>query len=386
VDEISVLAAVRPSAPDFPAADREAARQQLLAAIAGERADARQPGRAHSAPRTGHPGPAQSWTPERSWTPEQSATPRRSWTPRRIGAVGATLAALTAMAAGLLIVLPGARPSRPSGPARPSAGAQQPGPPATASGILLLAARAAAAAPSPTPGPRQFVYTEQFVTGQVVYRGTRPEVQRPYQQRSWQSVNGMWGGVLRARDLPGGHWTVAGVGPWPVCAIPDPSNGNWKANCPLPPAYVTTLPSSFAGMLSALLKAGGPNGRSSSYFALQWIESESWEAGLLIPNQSVALMFRAASTIKGIQVIRGVTNVAGRHGIAVAACGPEAIQKGSQPGFHGCPKRLELIFDTSTYQLIGVTEVTLKPAPGNPAIMGSALLKIGVVSKIGQLP
>jgi len=138
-------------------------------------------------------------------------------------------------------------------------------------------------------------------------------------------------------------------------------------------------------MLSALLKAGGPNG-PSSYMVLRGIEDESWEAGLLIPNQSVALMFRAASTVRGIQVIRSVTNVAGRHGIAVAACVPEAIQKGGMSGFRGCPKRLELIFDTNTYQLIGVTEVTLKPSPGTPAVTGSALLKIGVVSKIGQLP
>jgi len=376
VDEITMLAAVRPPAPDFPAADREAARQHLLAAIACERADASQPG---SAPRPVRPGPGQSWTPRRSWRPE------RSWTPRRIGAVGATLAALTATAAALLIVLPAARTSRPSVPDWPSPGAAWNGAPATASGILLLAARAAAAAPSLTPGPRQFVYTEQFVTGQVVYANSRAEVQRPYQQRSWQSVNGMWGGVLRARDLPGGHWTVTGVGPWPVCAIPDPSDGNWKANCPLPPAYVTTLPGSVAGMLSALLNAGGPNG-PSSYKVLHGIESESWEAGLLIPNQSAALMFRAASTVKGIQVIRGVTDVAGRRGIAVAACVPEVIQKGGMSGFRGCPKRLELIFDTSTYQLIGVTEVTLKPAPGTPAITGSALLKIGVVNKIGQLP
>jgi hypothetical protein len=367
VDEITMLAAVRPSAPAFPATDREAARQHLLAVIADERA-------------TGHPRAARP--PGRA---RPSARAWRAGKARRFGVATAVVAALTAAAAGVLIALPAAKTGHGSAGAPPAPGANHGRPPATAAAVLLLAARAAAAAPSATPGPRQFVYTDQVVTGQVVYGGTRPEVQPTYEQRSWQSVNGMWGGVLRARDLPDGHWTVAGVGPLPVCAIPDPSNGNLEANCPLPPAYVSTLPGSVAGMLSALLRAGGPNG-PSSYMVLHGIENESWEAGLLIPNSSAALMFRTASTIKGIQVIRSVTNVAGRHGIAVAACVPEAIQKGGMPGFRGCPKRLELIFDTSTYQLIGVTEVTLKPSPGTPAITGSALLKIGVVSKIGQLP
>jgi len=69
----------------------------------------------------------------------------------------------------------------------------------------------------------------------------------------------MWGGLARARDVTGGKWSTNEL-PVPVCAIPDPSDVNWRANCPAPPGYVTTLPSTVPGMLAHLEKTGGPNG------------------------------------------------------------------------------------------------------------------------------
>jgi len=97
-------------------------------------------------------------------------------------------------------------------------------------------------------------------------------------------------------------------------------------------------------------------------------------------------MYRAAATVKGIYLVPHVADIAGRAGIGVAACVPASIDKGSMPGFRGCPEQTELIFDATTYQLIGVDNVA---APGQPAVPGrpsSALLRIAVVNKIGQLP
>jgi hypothetical protein len=347
MDEISLLTAVRPAAPEFPAADRAAARQALLAAIAAERA-------APAGPAVQRPF-------------------RRIWTPGRIAVAGAVVA-LGAVAA-LLIALPG--PHRP-GNTLPAAGSVSP----SARGLLLLAAHAAAATPSLTPGPRQFVYTEQLIVGEAYDNGSRLVKTPPYLQRAWISANGMWGGLARARNVTGaGKWYTNEL-PVPVCAIPDPANPNWKANCPAPPGYVTTLPSTVPGMLAYLEKlAGGLNG-PPAYQVLAGISQESWESRLLIPSHSSALMFRAASAVPGIRVIRHVTDAAGRSGVAVAACMPGASQKGTISRLHGCGHLIELIFDPRTYQFIGDDELG-SLEPGSPS---SALLKIAVVGKAGQLP
>jgi hypothetical protein len=54
------------------------------------------------------------------------------------------------------------------------------------------------------------------------------------------------------------------------------------------------------------------------------------------------------------------------------------------PGFHGCPERIELIFDARTYELTGISYLNAK---GKTADEGdTALLGTGAVSKPGQLP
>ena len=373
MDEIAVLAALRPTAADFPAADRVAARQHLLTAIAQERASAAQAGPAGREPTGAEPAGA-----------EPAGTgPSRRWTTRRIGVAGAALAALTATAVGLMIALPGAGTSHIGRPGPPSTGTVHGSAPATAAGMLLLAARVADGSPTATPGPRQFVYTEQLIKGHVEEVNSRTETVPAYLQRTWMSVNGMWGGLARARYVKGGRWVTNEL-PVPVCAIPRPSDANWKANCPVPPGYVTTLPTTVAGMRAYLLKKGGLNG-PLPYRILTGIAGESWQTRLLVPDHSYALMFRAAATVKGIRLIRHATSAAGKPGIAVAACVPPVIQKGSMPGWHGCAERIELIFDATTYRFTGGQETQKgSPTPGTTA--EQALLKIAIVDKLGQVP
>ena len=149
--------------------------------------------------------------------------------------------------------------------------------------------------------------------------------------------------------------------------------------------YLTKLPGTVSGMRSYLLDSDGPNG-PAAYRVLDSIVNNSSASGELVPNASYALMYRAALTVKGVYRVRRATTIAGTAGIAVAACIPAAINKGSMPGFRGCPYRTELIPNARTYQLIGVDYT---PAPGKPRLPGrpnSALLNIAVVNKIGQIP
>jgi hypothetical protein len=343
VDEISMLTTVRPDAPEIPAADRRARRELLLTAIAADPAGVVEPSQ------------------------RASHHVRRAWIPRRIALAGVCVAALAAITAGVLIALPSATTSR-----RPAAVSGQP---ATASAVLLRAAQAVATAPELTPGPHQFIYTEQIVKGQVVDENGHDETLPTYYERGWISANGQWGGLTQSSYREGGPWGTLFNDP--VCAIPDPSNPNWKGNCPLPAGYQSDLPGSASGMLAYLLKQENP-GMPAAYRVLTAItEVESWPSGFLIPNRSYALMFQAASTVKGIEVIRDVTDTAGRSGVAVTAC---------VSGSHGCTQRIELIFDARNYQFIGADDVTLHGSPEPGTIAAQALLTIAIVNKIGQLP
>jgi hypothetical protein len=160
----------------------------------------------------------------------------------------------------------------------------------------------------------------------------------------------------------------------PVCAIPDPGNPNWKGNCPLPAGYQSDLPGTASGMLAYLLRQENPDAPAAYRVLTAITDTKSWPSGFLVPNRSYALMFQAASTVKGIEVIRDVTDTAGRSGIAVAACAP------------GCDERIELIFDATTYQFIGADDVTVHGSPEPGTAAAQALLKIAIVNKIGQLP
>jgi hypothetical protein len=361
VDEITQFVLVRPEVPALEARSRQEARCRLLAEAARERAAVAATGRSGRVVRSGRPGLAQAWR-SRKFV---------------LGAVAAAAAV-----AGVLAALPAIGTGHGSPAVRPHAAVR--GTPATAAAVFLLAARAAAAAPRVTPNADQFVYTEQLVEGGVYIAGGQNGVHRvkvpPYTLRTWQSVDGKLGEASSQRNLSGGTWTAPGK---PESECENSQRGPGQEVCF--PGYLANLPDTVSGMLSYLLKSGGPNG-PAAYEVLGGIANTSSISGLLVPNRSYALMYRAAATVRGIEVVPHASDVAGTSGIGVAACVPGLINKGSMPGFHGCSYRTELIFDARTYELIGVDHLA---APGKPALPGrpdSALLRIAVVNKIGQLP
>jgi hypothetical protein len=382
MDEITLLTATRPAAPDFDPAGRAAARDRLLAAAQAESAGTA--GTARPALLPGGPRrPGGSLLRGSSPQPGSSRWHSR----RRLGMVAAA-AAVVAVATGVVVALPGAR----TGPAGPAAGptgqASLPGTPAsqhrmpaTASAVLLLAAQAAASTPDVKPRPGQFVFTEQLIVGEDYSLDVHGKVRLvrtpPNLERSWASADGRRDMLRTQRNLPDGRWFTS-AGPFSLCESPQGHQVCY-------PGYVTSLPRTVRGMRRYLLRSMGPNG-TVAYRIMAGIGGESWQEGLLIPNRSYALMFRTAASVPGIQLVRHAVNVAGQAGIAVAACMPAVIGKGSMKNFHGCPERTELIFDARTYELIGVYYVAAKGRPPLPGRPSSALVQTAVVNRLGQLP
>jgi len=353
MDEIALLRAIRPDAPEgFAEPERGEVLCRLLAAAAGERA-------------AGKPVPTAGWLRRARWRWRLRVAGPPAMA-RRLGIAAAAAAATVATVALVLAVLPAT--------AHAPAGGRRIGP-STAPGLGAQNLRAR---------PGQFIYTEQLIEGELYIaatgNGTHTVRVPPYQQRTWLSADGKRGMASSQRRLKGGAWSRVGT-PESLCGPSERKPGHQICS----PGYLTSLPGTVAGMRSFLLRSGGPNG-PAAYRLLSGIVSNSSASGLLVPASSYALMYRAALTVKGVYRVTHATTIAGAAGIGVAACVPAVINKGGMPGFHGCSYRTELIFDARTHELIGVDHMA---APGRPALPGSpdsALLSIAVVNRIGRLP
>jgi hypothetical protein len=359
MDEITLFTAVRPDAPErLGEPERGEVLCRLLAAAAGERAAGTQMAGAGRLRRA-----------RRKWR-LRTATP--SPAARRLGIAAAAAVATLGTVAAVLFAFPA------SGHTPARAPTQRTVP------VLVPAPEAGLGTKDLTARPGQFIYTEQVAEGESYYTGGGNGMHLvkspPYLQRMWLSADGRRGVASTNRSLPDGRWSRLGPAE-SMCGGVEGDPGQQVCD----PGYLTTLPGAISGMRSYLLGNDGPNG-PAAYRALGSIVNTSSASGELVPNASYALMYRAALTVKGVYEIRHATTIAGTPGIAIAACVPAAINKGSMPGFRGCSYRTELIFDARTYQLIGVDYL---PAPGKPRLPGrpnSALLQIAVVNRIGQIP
>jgi hypothetical protein len=355
MDEITLLGAVRPDAPEeFGEPERGEVRRRLLTAAAGERA-------------AGMRMTAAGRLRRARWWRRRPARP--SWMARRVVIAVAAAVATVATVAGVLAALPTTAHRPTSARARVTV----PVAPAAGLGTQNLTAR-----------PDQYVYTEQLAEGAESIDATKSGIhiikRPPYLIRTWVSADGKRG--ITGTQRPASHGTWPPVAPLEsMCDPADPSDGLPHEICF--PAYLPHLPGTVDGMRSYLLQQGGPNG-PAAYKVLGGIINTSSASNLLVPKRSYRLMYRIALMVKGVYRVRHATTIAGTSGIGIAACVPALIDKGSMPGFHGCPDRIELIFDASTYELIGVDHTD---AQGKPNHFGDqALLDIAVVDKPGQLP
>ena len=234
----------------------------------------------------------------------------------------------------------------------------------TAQAVLLRAAQATAAIPDLYPRADQFIYTNsvsRYVT----------QHNRLFVTHAWLTVDGRHGGLILQRWASGTKW-YHGFGQ-PDCRTLPHSNWNYKANCPLPPAYVTNLPRTVRAMKRYLLGSYA-HGKGSPP-AADAIGTVTGFYQFLVPHRASALMFRALSQIKGIRVIDHATTLAGDKGIAVAAYDPS---RGTLD---------ELIFDPKTYLYIGNSQIALNSTyMPKGTVNGNAVEQIAVVNKPGQLP
>jgi hypothetical protein len=342
MDEITLVTTIAPPAPGLPAAVRDAARATLLAEIAAGREAGTIPGQA-TVPRSRRP----------------ASVPGS----RRLAQWWIAGAALAAAAIGAAIMLPSVLAGPSSSPAPPSSPAPRVHPPATATAVLLRAARATAAIPDLHPRPDQFIYTES-VSRYVTQRN------RLFVTRAWLSADGWHGGLILQRWASGKKW-YHGLGQ-PDCRTLPHSNWNYKANCPLPPAYATRLPRTVKAMKRYLLSSRDPR-IPPAVSAMLVITSTLYQD--LVPHRNSALMFQALGQIKGIRVVNHATTLAGRNGIGVAAYDPS----------HGTLD--ELIFDQKTHLYIGDSQIALNSTyMPRGTVNGNAVQQIAVVDNPGQLP
>ncbi|PZG12010.1 hypothetical protein C1I95_26785 [Micromonospora craterilacus] len=231
------------------------------------------------------------------------------------------------------------------------------------SGATLFLNQMAAAAvnkPEPPSGEGEYVYIKS--RGAFAELGDGPARLQPVREREiWIPRYERGDGLLRqpSFDLP-----IIGV-------IPERETLTDMT----PNAEVVDLPSDPDELLAKLYRERDERGRGNSrdgaaFTAIGDILRES-----LVPPQTSAALYRATAKIPGVEVVRGVTDAAGRRGVAVAHT------EGN--------RRDEWIFDEQTYEYLGERSYLVADTADGPAgtVLGTtAVLQRAVVSKVGQRP
>jgi hypothetical protein len=336
---------------------------------------------------------------------------RLAW---RIGAPAAAVAA--ALVISQLTDIAGGEPAPPGPGATVEAGrpAVPPGP----EQVLLLAAQHAAATPAMGARPSQFLFVDSVeVESKTSAGGTT--VSGPLRTRTWLSVDGTRDGLVTQEAAAASARQASTRTPIDGCTngkqaetIDRPGITPEVACTPEPAYQPGRIPTDSAGLLAyvyavaaaepAWVSIGaGPDARPKGFVRLSADQRAFTEiAEILYKNHLPAVQeaaFRAAGRIAGVQVRRGVTDAAGRTGVAVTR-----TEAGT---------REELVFDPSSYRYLGhnilgaeldlagakvvrspnsdrgTAHIRLGPNPKpGEVIYKSALLRVAIVDKAGQRP
>jgi hypothetical protein len=277
-----------------------------------------------------------------------SARPTRKAAGSRIRiAVFATSGAVAALAVGLtLSSLPGGTHSARTavGPAVGTAvGRPIPSSPSgapvtavlTAEQVLDTAATAALSHPGAPPRPDQFVYTK-------VGDGAGHVTQ------TWLSVDGSRNGLMEGHGA-NGTTTILGCDTKP---------------CTPQPAFLPAMPTTASAMPAYLAQTLGV--RLHDLNDVAKVVGVIFESDYLLPAQRAAL-YKFLATTPGLTLERNVKDITGRPGIGVGW------------SFQG--SKAVLIFDPSTYTLLGMTTQGEQGQVG-----GDALLQMAITNEAGQEP
>ena len=299
-----------------------------------------------------------------------SARPKRKAARVRI-AVGVASGAVAALAVGLtLSSLPGGTHSAGTAIGHPNPVPSRAAviPVLTAKQVLDTAATTALSHPGTPPRPDQFVYTKVGDGGGQV-------------AQTWLSVDGSRNGLMEDQG-PYGTTTILGcvnakrqirmpgyngkpyAGPTkPKAAVP--LDGPVVTEpCTPQPAFFPAMPTTASAMPGYLAKTLGV--RLNDLNDVAKVVEGMFQSDYLLPAQRAAL-YEFLATAPGLTFERNVKDITGRPGIGVGW------------SFQG--SKAMLIFDPSTYTLLGVTTWGEQGQVG-----GAALLRMAITSQAGQQP
>ncbi|MGC4772615.1 CU044_5270 family protein [Micromonospora sp. DT44] len=226
--------------------------------------------------------------------------------------------------------------------------------------LLSRMATAAGATPDRSSGEGEYVYIRS--RGAFAELGDGPARLKPvHEWEIWIPRNKRGDGLLRQ---PFFHVPIIGVIPEQE-TLPDVT----------PNAALVDLPTDPDALLKKLYRERDGRGRGNSrdgaaFTAIGDILRES-----LVPPRTTAALYQAAARIPGVEVVRGVTDAAGRRGVAVA--------------YTERSRRDEWIFDEQTYEYLGERSYLVAATADGPVgtvLTTTAVVQRALVSNLGQRP
>lgn len=278
-------------------------------------------------------------------------SPRRRRAPQLAWSIG--LSAVLAAAIVAVVVWPSTPRDADAPPNRPDAAL-------TADQILRRAAVLVAKQTEAPPRADRFVFTERVFAGSTTGDGTDGKPDDPQLRQAWDSVDGTRDGLIRGRATTGRDWAFTET--VHVCR-----NGKMRGEtmpCRTVPQFLPDLPTDATAMLEYLkTRPATKDAPVDPNVAVFGAGLDLLNGNYLLPATRAAV-FEALSRLPGVTVREGVTDLAGRPGVALRGTPSGVAAPGTKAG--------ELILDPKTYAFLGTNH--------------SAVLRQAVVDAPGELP
>ncbi|HEX6353034.1 CU044_5270 family protein [Actinophytocola sp.] len=278
-----------------------------------------------------------------------------AWRWPRMAGGAAVVAGITAV--GLVVGLSGGHEVSPGPGAVASSGSAPPAASPTRAAVVLLANAADAAADAPA-GTGDWAYTSSV----IVMNGTGTNTLR---LQVWEKTDGTDSLIREDRDGKVEEFrTGDSSGMFPL-SLRHPTYG-----------YLATLPTDPTALRDEIYRQAQNEIGETEPTGQQLYTVDQW-AFLLIgelvrraaPPALKAALYRVAATIPDVEYVDDTTDAAGRHGIGVA----HSVNNGGD--------RTILIFDRTTYQVMGMATEAHDGGTGSEAVLAT-----GLVENAGQTP
>jgi hypothetical protein len=261
-----------------------------------------------------------------------------------------TVIAIAAAGLALAIAIPIALPGGVTGGADPAAAAV----------LHRVALRAAKQPPEPTPGPGQYLYTRSESAPTLLYvvgDGNTFLFRFPMTRESWLGHDGSgrirntWGPVTFPSAEDREKWTAAGSpdlyevqtdGDLHEERSEDDRFARGELNNPNRYADLPADPDELLELIESRELGGGPRGDWQTFSIIGDLLREASP-----PPKVRAALYQVAAELPGVELLGAVVDGAGRPGVAVAYTNPSSDSR----------SRMELIFDPTTAELLGWSEV-----------------------------